>query len=289
MSDIIDTTAVKVIDKRGDYAEQETSLQAQDNSPASMMMAAISKGMDLDKLEKFMQLQENWEANEAKKAYYKAMALFSQNAPEIVKDRQVSFGAGKASYTHASLANVSNSIRAELGKYGLSPKWITVQNEGIITVTCTITHELGFSESTSLSAAPDTSGNKNSIQAVGSTITYLERYTLLALTGLATKDMDDDGNGSSSQPDKITEAQVNEIKKIIEDKNIDIVPFFKWAKVTKIEDITAKAFKEVMDKLKSATGRPKTKVCAEKDGKEVPITECEKCEAKKAGMCSSWS
>ena len=47
-------------------------------------------------------------------------------------------------------------------------------------------------ESTTLSGPPDTTGSKNDLQSIGSTISYLQRYTLLALTGLATFDMDDD-------------------------------------------------------------------------------------------------
>ena len=51
---------------------------------------------------------------------------------------------------------------------------------------------MGHSESTVLEAAPDSSGKKNAIQQVASTVTYLQRYTLLAACGLATKDMEDD-------------------------------------------------------------------------------------------------
>jgi hypothetical protein len=37
---------------------------------------------------------------------------------------------------------------------------------------------------------------KNAIQQVASTTTYLQRYTLLAITGMSTKGMDDDGRGT---------------------------------------------------------------------------------------------
>lgn len=45
----------------------ETALAVPINqeSPQAMMMAAIDKGMDLDKLERFMILQERYEANQA--------------------------------------------------------------------------------------------------------------------------------------------------------------------------------------------------------------------------------
>jgi hypothetical protein len=55
---------------------------------------------------------------------------------------------------------------------------------------------MGHSERTTLSATADTSGSKNSIQAIGSTVTYLQRYTLLAAVGLAAGG-DDDGQAAS--------------------------------------------------------------------------------------------
>ena len=172
-----------------ELARYETS------SPAMLMMAALDKGADLDKLEKLMLLQERYEKNEARKSYHEAMGQFKANPPEIGKDKTVSFkaGGGQTSYSHASLANVTGKINRALSKHGLSAGWTTVQSEKGITVTCTVTHKFGHSESTSLTAAPDTSGSKNAIQAIGSTVSYLERYTILALTGLATHDMDDDG------------------------------------------------------------------------------------------------
>jgi hypothetical protein len=47
-----------------------------------------------------------------------------------------------------------------------------------------------------MEAAADISGSKNQIQAIGSAVTYLERYTLFASYGLASKDQDDDGKAS---------------------------------------------------------------------------------------------
>lgn len=42
---------------------------------------------------------------------------------------------------------------------------------------------------------PDTGGAKNAIQARASTKTYLERYTLKAITGLSEQNDDNDGRG----------------------------------------------------------------------------------------------
>jgi len=218
-------------------------------SPSSLIERAIDKGADLDKLEKLLTLKERHDANEARKAYHKAMAEFKANPPEIDKDKKVSYG--NTHYNHASLANVTKKIGAELSKHGLSASWTTKQN-GVILVTCRITHMQGHSEETTLSAAADTSGSKNSIQAIGSTITYLERYTLLALTGLATEDMDDDGKGAAVE--FITKEQINIILDGVaslelktEDNKKFMDKFFKFMKVEKLEEIHKTDYQKAMN------------------------------------------
>lgn len=242
---------LKVIDRRM-VEEPETAVQLADNSPASMMIAAMSKGMDLDKLEKFMGLQERWEANEAKKAYTVAMAAFKKSPPKIDKDKHVKFTlktGGTAEYSHASLANVTDKINAALGEHGLSAAWITVQDGAKITVTCTITHEMGHSESTSLTAAPDESGSKNSIQAIGSTISYLQRYTILALTGLATGDMDDDAAGA--EPEYIDDKQLSRIKDYIDNYGVNEPMFLKVMNVEALEKIPVRQFNKAIASLEA--------------------------------------
>jgi hypothetical protein len=183
--------------------DMDNEITTYQGMPAALIEKAIAGNADLEKLEKLLELQERWERNEAKKAYVVAMAAFKANAPEIEKDKKVDFTSnktgGKTSYNHASLANVTKKVSSELSKHGLSASWSTTQNDNGVCVSCTITHVQGHSETTSLTAAPDTSGNKNTIQAIGSTISYLERYTLLAMLGLATHDQDDDGKTSEAE------------------------------------------------------------------------------------------
>ena len=196
--------------------------EEQSGTPAQMIRLAVDKGADLDKLEKLLTLQERWDRNEARKAYNEAMALFKANPPKIDKDRTVKYK--DVRYNHASLFNVTERINSELSKYGLSSSWTTKQNGGV-TVTCKITHSKGHTEETTLTAQPDTTGSKNSIQAIGSTITYLERYTLLALTGLATFDQDDDGK--TTQVKCVDDKQRSQLLDLIADKGIAIEKFCK--------------------------------------------------------------
>lgn len=215
---------------------------------ADIVMMAIQKNLDPALIEKMMDLAERNEKNQARKDYVSAMAKFKANPPEISKDKKVSFGQGKTAYDYASLANVTTKINAALSEYGLSASWTTAQTENLVTVTCTITHQNGHSEATSLTAAPDSSGSKNAIQAIGSTISYLERYTLLALTGLATHDMDDD---AVTPPDTITTDQVTEINDLLKETSSNLKIFLKVAGADCVENITADKYPLLINQLKT--------------------------------------
>jgi len=228
--------------------KNEVAIKTDSNSPAEMIRVAVAGGADLEKLKGLLDLQERWEAREARKAYHIAMAEFKANPPEIGKDRTVNIphkdGRGKTTYNHASLANVTDKISAELSKHGLSASWVTKQN-GAVSVTCKITHIKGHSEETTLSAPADNTGSKNIIQAICSTITYLERYTLLALTGLATRDMDDDGKASANV-ELVSEKEVNQMTDYITTLKIDMAKFLEYMKIDKIQDMPKKDFKKAM-------------------------------------------
>jgi len=231
--------------------EENLPATTPENTPAALIQMAISNKADLDKLEKLMALQERYEANEAKKAYVEAMANFKANPPEINKDKRVSYptGKGQTEYSHATLANVTEKINAALSKHRLSAAWTTHQENGTISVTCKITHVMGHSEETTLTASPDNSGSKNPIQAIGSTVSYLERYTVLALTGLASKDMDDDVKTGGTVV--ISEKQLSQLVDMINETETNLDKFLKLGGVEKLDLLPAEKFDTAMAWLKA--------------------------------------
>jgi len=231
---------------------------SEQNSLATIIQLAVEKG-DLEKVDKLLALKERHDANEARKAYHEAMAKFKADPPKIDKDKKVGYktNAGQVGYSHASLANVTEKINSALSKHGLSASWTTQQNGGIF-VTCKITHIKGHSEETTLSAQADSSGSKNSIQAIGSTITYLERYTLLALTGLATHEQDDDGKNGGIE--YISKEEGNTILDMVADCGADIGKFLSYMKVEKLEEMPKKDYKKAIVALENAKKNKAKKV-----------------------------
>jgi hypothetical protein len=177
-----------------------------ERSPDRLIALALEKGADPGTIEKLMDLQERFEAGNARKAYVLAMTAFKIEAPSVlIKGDKVDFQSskGRTHYNYANLGSIVQEITAILGKHSLSASWETKQNDkDDVIVTCHITHSAGHRESVTLRGPADESGNKNRIQAVGSTVTYLQRYTLLAALGLATGEDDDGrlGKGNTSPP-----------------------------------------------------------------------------------------
>ena len=161
-------------------------------NPRSTLEMAIEKGMDPVTIGKLMDLQERWQAGQARKAFVEAMAGFKKECPAVIgKDKKADFGTGKAKYSYATTGAIVTAITPALSKFGLSLSWESTQADRQVTVTCHITHEGGHRESATLTGPHDESGGKNPIQTLGSSVHYLQRYTMVSVLGLATADMDD--------------------------------------------------------------------------------------------------
>lgn len=179
---------------------QRTASAMVTTTPSDLLRIAVESGADLDRLEKLMELQERWEAKEAKKAFNAAMADFKSNCPPIFKRKSVGYNTKDGDfvgYKHAELSDITDVVGPAMAAYGLSYDWDIHQSPGKVEVDCIVTHVMGHSKKVTMEGPPDASGKKNILQQSGSTITYLQRYTLLSATGMSTKGEDDDGAGSA--------------------------------------------------------------------------------------------
>lgn len=159
--------------------------------------AVKDPGFDANKLEQLIMLKERVDATEAKKAFQEAMFTFQQDPPKIIKDAPV-YGKDKdkgAQYYFAKFEKTMNDVRPALLKVGIVPTWSSEPlDNGMTKVTCMLRHKLGHEETASMAGAPEAGGSKNAIQGIGSSVSYLRRYTFLSVTGLVAEGEDTDGN-----------------------------------------------------------------------------------------------
>ena len=185
----------------------------------------------------------------AQKAFTLALSNFKAEGVTIGKDKDVAYG--QTFYSHASLGNIIATATPILSKHGFSHRWETNQSDSVITVKCILTHALGHSESTQLQSAPDASGGKNSIQAIASSITYLERYTFLAITGLAVQDQIDDDGASAIEVETITADQETALDDLIVEVKADKGNFLKYLKVESLDQLPVSKYDQAVKALEA--------------------------------------
>jgi hypothetical protein len=220
-------------------------------SPMEQVSIMKQMGIEVSEMRDLMELQKEHNSMMALQAYNDAVAAFKAENIVITKDKHVSYTTDKGTteYNHSSLANIVQTIIPFMSKYGLSHNWLTEQGDGLVKVTCVLTHRDGHSERTTLMSNPDNSGGKNSIQAIASAVKYLERYTLTALLGLAEKDeFENDGRGFEEY---ITPDQETVLSDLIKETNADQKKFLEYMRAATLGDISAKDFPKAQRALEA--------------------------------------
>lgn len=158
----------------------------------------ILREADPNLMMKRLEVWREFKAMQAKDAYVAAFAEFKRNPPNIVKDlRNDQYG---SDYT--SLGNLVNTTNKALAQHGLNARWDVDQSvAGSIKMVCILSHVEGHQETVTIAGPPDDTGNKNALQRIKSTLTYLEGATFQAITGIVANEfaVNDDGNSAGQQ------------------------------------------------------------------------------------------
>jgi hypothetical protein len=160
---------------------------------------AIDQRIDPATLEKFLALKERIDAERAEKALNAALRQFRAGCPQILKRRGVEDKTGRTMYRYANLEDVKSVIDPRLEACDLSYSWDSEFSERSVITICTVRHVGGGSRSSKFASAIAGAPAMNSAQAAGSTTSYGQRYSLLAVLGLSA-DIDDDGRSANAMP-----------------------------------------------------------------------------------------
>lgn len=167
-------------------------------APVVSMFERLAKdsSVDVTKLERLIEMQERIMKHQAKAAFDTAFAEMQGEIPEIGEKGEIIVD-GKVRSTYATNEDIQRLIKPILQKHGFSIRfrneWLDGKQLKVIGI---LSHRSGHSEQDEFVAAADTSGSKNAIQALGSTRSYGQRYTTIALLNIATRGTDDDGQTS---------------------------------------------------------------------------------------------
>jgi hypothetical protein len=215
-------------------------------TPMQMAYQLIQGGADLGSVKEMLAMSRQLAEEQARRAFDNALSEAKAEIPPIFKNRVVDFTSakGRTNYRHEDLGEIAKTVDPILARHGLSYRFRTEQEQSGVRVVCVVAHREGHSEENALTAPRDDSGNKNSIQQIGSTITYLQRYTLKAALGLAATN-DDDGK-SAGTGGVINEEQLAKLKSIAEEVGGDVPKLCKHFKVEALADLPASRFAEAV-------------------------------------------
>jgi hypothetical protein len=163
--------------------------------------AARDPSVDIDKMERLLQMQERVQERDARSAFTAALAemqpllpVITERGKIIIRDRA---DASKIIQEtgYALWEDINEVIRPLLERFGFALSFRTGQAaDGKLVVTGLLKHRAGHEETCELPIPHDSSGSKNAVQAIGSSLSYGKRYTAIALLNITTKGEDDDAD-----------------------------------------------------------------------------------------------
>ena len=121
-----------------------------------------------------------------------ALASFHKAVGTIHKNSKAQYG------SFASLADVLSSIAAPLADAGLAVTQTFIPAEGLTLLRTTLRHTSG--ETVESDAPLITVSGRNALHDWGGAVTYMRRFTLLAILNLAAGIEDDDGDSADAKP-----------------------------------------------------------------------------------------
>jgi hypothetical protein len=161
--------------------------------------AARDPNTDVGKMERLMVMYQTIEAKRAEAEFAEALSNLQLELPSIGERGGIKDRGGNVQSTYALWEDINETIKPILHKHGFALSFRTDCSDGIA-VTGVLSHKNGYRESTTIKLPADTTGSKNAVQAVASSVSYGKRYTAGALLNLTSHGEDDDGKAAATKP-----------------------------------------------------------------------------------------
>lgn len=210
--------------------------------------AALDPNVDVQKMHGLLDVQERMMNKQAEINFNNALGDLQANLPRIKKDAKI-VHKGQLISTYAKYETIDEIIRPLLIARGFSLRFNSRESNGKVIITGTLAHRDGHSITDEIPLSLDSSGAKNNVQGVGSTISYGKRYLVGMLLNLVFEGEDDDGMAAGQGP-TITAEQAATIKGLIEKTNSDTKQFLNWLGIPNVDAMPATYYDRAFQTLK---------------------------------------
>ncbi len=218
------------------------AVQPQSDLMAVIARAAADENVNVDKMERLFALKERMDGQERQRLFAEALARIQADAPRITQHGKTD----KAKF--AKLEDIDFAMRPLMAGEGFSLSFDTEMVDGKVLMVGKLSHRAGHSEEKRLALPIDNGPGRNSIQAMGSTVSYGRRYLTKMFFNIIEVGEDNDGNGAPGKT--ITQNQADQLNDLITEIGGDARDkILAWAKVGKIADLPAAKFDGAMSAL----------------------------------------
>ena len=222
----------------------------------TLMKLLADPNIPADKLQVMLQMQRELIAERRKEAFQTAFVAMALELPQITREGVVDLvkeGKRYGSYKFAPYEDIDEAIRPILNKHGFALNYYEPPDNGAngkVTVRGVLMHIDGHSVESEKSGPPDTGPGRNSLQAIGSTTTYLKRYLCEELCNIVRRGADDDGKGADRRV--ITPAQIKELDGLLKAVKTQPDTFLRLfvTGCEKMEDIPERDFPRLVNALR---------------------------------------
>ncbi|EJF77427.1 hypothetical protein MCO_01342 [Bartonella sp. DB5-6] len=233
----LSTMQTELVEKTNDCEVKPTAMER-------ILNRALENDVDMDRLERLLALREKEIERQNYQNFVSDLSAMQTEYQKIEKTVKNNHTNSK----YATLDQYIDAVKDTLAKHNFALfSHIKHQTEKNITIEMTLSHPSGNEISTDGTFPIDGTGSKNSIQSVGSTLTYARRYLLGMLLNVASKEDDTDGN----MPTKpALPRQINEIRRLIVQTQTEEAKILSYANVEKLDDISDQSAQTVLHLLK---------------------------------------
>ena len=229
---------------------------------SQVIIEKIREGATLEETKQYYGFMREIQRDEARVQFDADFVQMQGELPEVPKLGRIDHGGGRG-YNYARWEDINDHIKPVLQKYGFGLRFdIITETESLFEIEAILVHRSGYSICTRKKLPIDKSGAKNIVQAYGSTQSYAQRYSAIALLNLTSRNEDTDGsNGRGHKPpDKLSDEALSDLAKAITDSGRTEEWFCQFAHISELEALAperfdaALAYVKKLPKVDNATG-----------------------------------
>ncbi len=176
--------------------------------------AAADPACDIEKMERLMAMHERMQSRSAEAEFNASMAAMQSELPSIAERGAITVNGQKRS-NYATFEDINDIVKPIMQQFGFAVSFRVETVQTGVSVTGILMHCAGHREQTTMLVPLDTSGSKNAVQSLGSSVSYGKRYVLSALLNITTRGEDDDGNAAVPPKKLITQAQAQQLNALL--------------------------------------------------------------------------